>query len=721
MLKSSQVALPRVNRPSRSFVRRCCMAAAAASLLYSAMASALGLGEITLHSALEQPFNADIELIETAGLTADDIHVSLASQDAFNRAGVERLFFLNDLRFTTVINGNRGVVHVVSKKPVSEPYLSFLVRLARPNGDLVHAYTVLIDPPESAQGRAASRARWVEPKDNNHADARMPVAPPQAVQGNHYTVVSGDNLGAIARRLLGPGSQTSAADIAQGIKALNPQAFPNGSGTRLKVGQNLLLPDSAVLPRSVAVPVTPSAKPAVADSTAPAAVVSDEQKTAERLAADAIENQQLTKSVGDLKGQIQGLQDQVSGKDKQVIELQTALAELRAKPVAPTAAVPAVMIAPIVAAPIADSFISIPLLIGAVLVLLLLLGVAYSVRRKRLKSVPPEQAVQVTPDPTTPSPMRARVVESPRVEAVVAPVVPAVVAASSSSQRLAGAATDALDGASIYIAYGRFTEALGILREASLKQPQRTDLRLRILELLAEQGDVDGFAREEQALLDHGISADAVQEVRARYPQMFIKPEPVAVPLPQVPAEVVLKPGLAPVQSDSRFVEPETPIPVAQPVDEFHLNLDDLSMDAGWDLVDPFEPPPAPRNKIAPQAEPEFASNLTELPEVFEIPDELFLSDFAEPEPEPEPELEPNIQSNNDALDDGFLDGFMNDSTEFDVLDLADDEPLSKINHAQLLIDEGELDEARALLQEVIKEGDVEHQRKAQDLLAGIS
>jgi pilus assembly protein FimV len=737
MLKSSQVALARANRPSRQLVRRWCVAAAATSFMYSALASALGLGEITLHSALEQPFNADIELVETAGLSAEDIHVGLASPEAFSRAGIDRLFFFNDLRFTTVINGNRGVVHVVSKKPVNEPYVSFLVRLARPNGDQMHAYTLLIDPPDSPQGRAASRGRWTEPKTHSVTDARMPVAPPQAVQGNHYTVVKGDNLASIARRLQGPGSKTSAAAIAQGIQALNTQAFPSGNSTKLKAGQSLLLPDTAVLPRTVSTAVAaavpaPGALPTT-EAPAPLPLSSEDQKTAEQLAANAIENQQLTKSVGDLKGQLQGFEDQVAGKDKQVIALQTALAEMKtaaSKPVVAAAPAPAVITAPVAAAaPEDDSLVSMPLLLGAVLILLLLLGLAYSVRRKRMKNVAPVAPVYKPVEPTVSSAPVAPVVESQSPKVAVAPAVPAVpaapvaVAPTPQGQRLAGTATDALDGASIYIAYGRFTEALGILRDASVKQPERTDLHLRILELLAEQGDIDGFAREEQALLDRGVSAETVQEIRERYPKLQVKPEPVAVPPSAAPSGIVLAPGLTPEPVDSRFIEPEAPVPIAQPIDEFHLNLDDLSMDADWDLVDPFETTPAARSKKepeqAPEVEPDFATNLTEFPEVFEMPDEQYLSDFAEPEAELEPE--PIIQSNSDLLDDEFLDSFMNDSSEFDLLDLDDDEPLSKINQAQLLIDEGEVERARALLQEVILDGDHEHQRTAQDLLAAIS
>ncbi|MDB6143307.1 MAG: LysM protein [Pseudomonas sp.] len=715
MLKSSQAVRVRADRPLRQVVRRWCVAAATTSLFYSALASAVGLGEITLHSALEQPFNADIELVETAGLSADDIHVGLASPEAFSRAGIDRLFFFNDLHFTTVIHGSRGVVHVVSRKPVSEPYLTFLVRLARPNGDLVHTYTLLLDPPDSPQGRAAARARWVAPAVQNSVDVNMPVAPPQAVQGNHYMVVSGDNLASIARRLQGPGSKASAAELAKGIQALNAQAFPQGEKTTLRAGQSLLLPDTAVVPRSTVEPT--AATPPVSAVPAPVVLSAEDQKTAEQLASNAIENQQLSKSVDDLKGQLHGLEEQVSGKDKQVVELQTALAELKAKGATPVAPVPAPVVAPVAPAPVPedDSLLSSPLLLGAVVVLLLLLGLAYSVRRNKRKnaSLP---AANDLPERRTPTVPTVPVYDAPRV-ITPAPVAPVVVPVASVSPRIAGTATDALDGASIYIAYGRITEALGILRDALVKQPQRTDLRVRILELLADQGDADGFAREEQILLEQGMGADKLEEIRARYPQLQAKPTPVQIPLPVMPVEVAPAPQPTSVQPAAKVETPVVPDVGVQPTDEFHLNLDDLSMDADWDLVDPFDTAPVRSKKPSEQTptaepEPEFSSNLTQFPEVFEMPDEQFLSDFAEPDPV--------VEVDSDSLNDEFLDSFLNDSEELDLLDLSE-EPLSKINQAQVLIDEGDFEEASKLLQEVIDEGDEEHQRTAKDLLAGIS
>ncbi|MGV8919957.1 MAG: FimV/HubP family polar landmark protein [Pseudomonas sp.] len=708
MLNSSQVVLGHDGLALRQIVRRWCVAAAAASMFYSALAPALGLGEITLHSALEQPFNADIELVDTAGLSADDVRMSLASPQAFGRAGIERLFFLNDLRFTPVIEGNHGVVHVVSRKPVSEPSLSFVVRLARPNGDLLHAYTVLMDPADSPQGRAATRGRWIAPL-GHHVDVNMPVAPPQAVQGNHYTTVSGDNLNAIVHRLQGPGSKVPAADLAKGIQALNTQAFAQGSNSQLKPGQSLLLPDIAILPASMTLPAV-SAAPAVAPTPgAPAVLSSEDQKTAEQLAANAIENQQLSKTVDDLKGQLQGLQAQVSNKDKQVVELQTKLSELKsAANQAPLpAAVPAPVPVPVATVPVeADSWVSTPLLLGALAVLLLLLGVAWSVRRRRQQVAPAPEAYEA-PERRTPIVPTVPVYEVPRV-VPTAPVVPVAAPPTPVTPRAAGAATDALDGASIYIAYGRFSEALGVLRDAARKQPERSDLRLRILELLGEQGDGEAFAIESQSLLDHGISAQKVEEIRQRFPQLQAKPAPEPLP---VPAQ------LAPVQmTEAKVDRPLEPTPVAQPADEFHLNLDDLSMNADWDLVDPFETTPSARSKNATEhvePEPEFASNLTQFPEVFEMHEEQFLSDFAEPD-------EPIVHAIVEHIDDEFLDSFMNDSEELDLVDLSDD-PSSKLHQAQALIDEGEWDNARELLLEVINDADEEHRREAKDLLAGIS
>jgi pilus assembly protein FimV len=121
----------------------------AVAVTYSAVAPALGLGEITLYSALNQPLRADIALVDAEGLDENDLSASLAGTDEFQRAGVERAAFLNGLQFTPVQRGNLSLIRVTSSQPVNEPFLNFLVQLNQANGRLVREYTLLLDPPGS--------------------------------------------------------------------------------------------------------------------------------------------------------------------------------------------------------------------------------------------------------------------------------------------------------------------------------------------------------------------------------------------------------------------------------------------------------------------------------------------------------------------------------------------------------------------------------------------
>ena len=153
---------------------------AGAAVTYSAWTPALGLGEITLHSALNQPLRADIALLDATGLEENELSVSLATADEFSRAGVDRVVFLNNLRFTPILRGSRRLIQVTSSKPVSEPFLNFLVQLNRPNGRLLREYTVLIDPPGSPGVVPASD----EPLSSSLASAFpsvQPAVPPSPV------------------------------------------------------------------------------------------------------------------------------------------------------------------------------------------------------------------------------------------------------------------------------------------------------------------------------------------------------------------------------------------------------------------------------------------------------------------------------------------------------------------------------------------------------------
>ncbi|MFW5969276.1 MAG: FimV/HubP family polar landmark protein [Halofilum sp. (in: g-proteobacteria)] len=119
-----------------------------AALLLPSGAHALGLGEIAVQSALNQPLDAEIPLRGVPSGQGDEIEVSLASEEAFEDVGLDRPFALTRLQFE-VKEGEGGdyYVHVTSEKSIVEPYLSFLVEVDWEGGNLLREYTVLLDPP----------------------------------------------------------------------------------------------------------------------------------------------------------------------------------------------------------------------------------------------------------------------------------------------------------------------------------------------------------------------------------------------------------------------------------------------------------------------------------------------------------------------------------------------------------------------------------------------
>ncbi|MDF2073404.1 peptigoglycan-binding protein LysM [Pseudomonas mendocina] len=240
-------------------VRKLVLAIAAASALSSGMAHALGLGEVTLQSSLNQPLVAEIELLEVRDLASNEVIPSLASPEEFVKAGVDRQYFLTDLKFTPVLKPNgKSVIRVTSSKAVREPYLNFLVEVLWPNGRLLREYTLLLDPPLyspqttvaaapqlpiAAPAPRPSVAPAPVPRSATPAPAPRPAAPApasRAISGNEYRTTANDTLWEIAQRV-GGGSSVNQTMLA--IQDLNPDAFIGGNINRMKSGQVLRLPD----------------------------------------------------------------------------------------------------------------------------------------------------------------------------------------------------------------------------------------------------------------------------------------------------------------------------------------------------------------------------------------------------------------------------------------------------------------------------------------------
>ncbi|WP_210395426.1 type IV pilus assembly protein FimV [Motiliproteus sediminis] len=121
-------------------LRKVAVGLAALSALSAAQVKALGLGEVTVHSALNQPLNAEIDLLQIRDLTSSQIVAGLAEADEFYLAGVKPTAILSDLRFELDLSSGNGRLILKTREPIREPFLNFLVEVNWPTGRLVKEY-----------------------------------------------------------------------------------------------------------------------------------------------------------------------------------------------------------------------------------------------------------------------------------------------------------------------------------------------------------------------------------------------------------------------------------------------------------------------------------------------------------------------------------------------------------------------------------------------------
>lgn len=202
------------------------------------MAGALELGDISSRAALGQALSANIDLRGLGDLTAEEVKVSLASAEDFERLGVDRSVVTSGLSFIPDVGRNgHGVIHVSSSRPIREPYLNFVLQVVWPQGRLVREFTVLLDPPSYVASPVTPPA--IAPALAVRAAQAQPVVGAPGADG--YRIQRNDALWGIAARNR-PSSGVSVMQIMAAIQRMNPDAFVDGNINRLKVGQVLRMP-----------------------------------------------------------------------------------------------------------------------------------------------------------------------------------------------------------------------------------------------------------------------------------------------------------------------------------------------------------------------------------------------------------------------------------------------------------------------------------------------
>ncbi len=269
-------------------------------------AHALGLGEIRLDSALNEPLAAEIDIVSSTAEELSSLTAAIAGRETFQAYGSERPAFLTSTTFKLIRNDQgRPALAVRSTAPFTEPFVNLLIDVHWPGGELVREYPLLLDPavypatrseaesspgtetaaataavsrssagasPDSATTAAAAASPPVAPKHTRARTLQPPgtrvspptAAAPSAPQATQPSAPS--DADALAQRL-----ESLEQSLAQ-MQALVQQQNAEVLRLRAEASRNLILAEPPLSPSATApVPVAAANPTAVSTATTAAA------------------------------------------------------------------------------------------------------------------------------------------------------------------------------------------------------------------------------------------------------------------------------------------------------------------------------------------------------------------------------------------------------------------------------------------------------------------
>src|SRR5689334_7832188 len=234
----------------------------AGALAFPGHALALGLGKLTVESALGQPLSARIELTSVTKDELDSLRAKIADPSLYRQNNLTYQGTLSRARVSLESAGGTPFLKVTSPVSVQEPFLDLLIELDWASGRVVREYTFLLDPPgmpaPTATAEAITPARAGTPARTSAAPAPRSPAPAATgaatgaasggaaaagAGGEQYTVRRGDTLQKIATQF-----KPAEASLEQMLAALfrgNQAAFEGDNMNRLRAGAILTIPSAA--------------------------------------------------------------------------------------------------------------------------------------------------------------------------------------------------------------------------------------------------------------------------------------------------------------------------------------------------------------------------------------------------------------------------------------------------------------------------------------------
>lgn len=524
--------------------------------LYCSTAYGVGLGEIELKSALNQRFDAEIVLSKMGELEEGDIIPNLASQKDFQRVGIERSYHLTDLRFTVrQREDGEFIIHITSTRPIIEPFLNFIVQAVWPTGRILREYTVLLDPPVyGADGvemikQGADGAISGGPKEPPGRKGRMTIPPHQGSDSTPGRITgmteSGDTLWSIAS-LVRPNNSVTVQQTMLAILRENPDAFINDNINLLKAGHVLRMPDLRAISsqsrenalaevqiqneefqsyKAEEYTQLDARRTAGRSSTArrveedgelkllasdqgATSAGSDGTRTQELQSALTVAredldrarraNNEMSSRVRDLEEQIETLDGLVKLKEDQMATLRAELQKARA---APQSATPPAT----TQRQQQSSMLTSPMVLGGGGLLLVLIVAAVLIMLRRRRQSPDLEEEEFSglmmedDSPMTMDDDEGLDLDDDDVE---------------DDDDVSQQTSDIIGEAEIYIAYGRFPQAISFLQQAIEAEPTRSDVQLKLLEVYVQTEDAAAFNEQYeqlQALGDADANARAAE------------------------------------------------------------------------------------------------------------------------------------------------------------------------------------------------------------------
>ncbi len=251
----------------RSFKRSKIGVAMALCLALPTGAHALGLGQLQVRSALNQPLHAELELLQVRPGDLDSLQVRVATQAL---GGLQPSAEMINHRIES--RDGRHVLRLTSSRPMREPLLNFLLELNWDQGRLLREVAIFLDPP-TAPTRPTQAAAAAPAAPARQAAPQRPTSPPPsppataAINVNvdegfvYGPVQRGETLWAIAQRTR-PSENVTIQQMMEAIFQVNPRAFMRSNRDALMAGVTLQIPAVEGQSPRVAAPPTPAPRAA---------------------------------------------------------------------------------------------------------------------------------------------------------------------------------------------------------------------------------------------------------------------------------------------------------------------------------------------------------------------------------------------------------------------------------------------------------------------------